>query len=161
MYGVTASLNYNYRNNYFHTLFSPFTTVDKFRLCEIIKIMVTLSIVFSYGLQFCVPSEIIWAQLEPWLRKRRLNAKYSTSMNHKGISTISKSCITDSITTMTTAISTKTLDEKKLPDGENELLEEPVDLMYYVMRAIMIIGTCTVPHFFKFIFMIMFDIFYV
>ncbi|XP_025417823.1 proton-coupled amino acid transporter-like protein pathetic [Sipha flava] len=114
-------------------------------LCEIIKMMVTLSIVFSYGLQFCVPSEIVWSHLEPWLHKRRLNSKYSTSKNDiKGIPTISKSCITDSIVTMNTAISTKsivTIDENKLPEEKMELLEEPVDGMYYIMRAIMIVGT--------------------
>ncbi|XP_050426625.1 proton-coupled amino acid transporter-like protein pathetic [Adelges cooleyi] len=38
---------------------------------ELVKIMVALSIMFSYGLQFCVPSEIMWKRLEPVLRRRR------------------------------------------------------------------------------------------
>jgi hypothetical protein len=51
---------------------------------------------------------------------------------------------------MNTAISTKsivTIDENKLPEEKMELLEEPVDGMYYIMRAIMIVGTCTVLYY--------------
>lgn len=53
---------------------------------------------------------------------------------------------------MTTAISTKTIDEKKMSEEEMELQEEPVDSMYYVMRAIMILGTCTVTYSLVFVF---------
>lgn len=108
---------------------------------EAVKIMVTLSILFSYGLQFCVPSEIIWSRLGPWLHKRKLNAKYSTSKTDKETSTVST--IAGTIVTMTTVTSTMntTINEKKQTEEENDEQEYFMSWEYYVMRAIMILGT--------------------
>lgn len=112
---------------------------------ETVKITVTLSILFSYGLQFCVPSEIVWARLRPWLRKRKWDAKYSLPATDKDTSTVAVSTIAGSIVTMTTVTSTMnhtTNDEKKQTEVE-ELDEQDnfVEWEYYVMRALMILGT--------------------
>lgn len=86
----------------YHSVICKVIHVVSNRFSETVKIMVTLSILFSYGLQFCVPSEIAWARLEPWLRKT-----INYSVDDEGI--VSKS----------------------------------VGWMYYVMRASMILVTCT------------------
>lgn len=114
--------------------------------------MVTLSILFSYGLQFCVPSEIVWARLRPWLRKRKWDAKYSLPTADKDTSTMAVSTIAGSIVTMTTVTSTMnhtTNDEKKQTEvDELDDQEKFVEWEYYVMRALMILGTCTVPYYY-------------
>ncbi|XP_060845018.1 proton-coupled amino acid transporter-like protein pathetic [Rhopalosiphum padi] len=109
---------------------------------EAVKIMVTLSILFSYGLQFCVPSEIVWSRLGPWLHKRKLDAKYCTPTTDKETSTVS--AIAGTIVTMTTVTSTmnhSTNNEKKQTEEELDEQEKFVDWEYYVMRALMILGT--------------------
>lgn len=94
--------------------------------------MVALSILFSYGLQFCVPSEIVWTRLEPWLRKRKQHA--AVVVNGIGGSN------TTTATAVTTA-SAMSVDEKKQLELELNQQEEPMDGAYYVMRAVMILGT--------------------
>lgn len=102
--------------------------------------MVALSILFSYGLQFCVPSEIVWTRLEPWLRKRRQNQTFATSNGKPAV----VCTITGINTTMATALSATnavSVDEKKQLELELGLQEKPMDGAYYVMRASMILGT--------------------
>jgi len=126
-----------------------FLVTSNYRFAETVKIMVTLSILFSYGLQFCVPSEIVWARLRPWLRRRKWDSKYSTSTTDKDTSAVAVSTIAGSIVTMTTVSSTMnhtTNDEKKQAEvDELDEQEEFVEWEYYAMRALMILGTCTVP----------------
>lgn len=104
--------------------------------------MVALSILFSYGLQFCVPSEIVWSRLEPWLRKRRNDKEYS---NNKNTAIVTVNTITGSNLSTTTGLSINTLsvDEKKQLEMETKQQEKPMDGAYYVMRALMILGTGT------------------
>lgn len=104
--------------------------------------MVALSILFSYGLQFCVPSEIVWNRLEPWLRKRKQNRLCLNGV--KPTSTIVVNSTAGSNTTTTTAATTAmSVDEKKQLELELNQQEEPMDGAYYVMRATMILGTGT------------------
>lgn len=105
--------------------------------------MVALSILFSYGLQFCVPSEIVWSRLEPWLRKRRRNNQYA---NNKDAAVVTVNTIAGSTLSTTTGLSVTTnntlsVDEKKQLEMESKLQEKPMDGAYYVMRATMILGT--------------------
>lgn len=114
------------------------------RFAESVKIMVALSILFSYGLQFCVPSEIVWTRLEPWLRKRRQNGKYSvdsktTTSCGPPVNTIAGS--TMSTATVVTTTSSASVDEKKQLELESNLQDKPMEGAYYVMRASMILGT--------------------
>lgn len=84
--------------------------------------MVALSIVFSYGLQFCVPSEIAWAWLEPRLRDRgRIPA---AAAGH----------LADGKGPPPEPAAAKS--EPPVPDTR------PVGLPYYAMRATMILITC-------------------
>jgi len=115
------------------------------RFAESVKIMVALSILFSYGLQFCVPSEIVWTRLQPWLRKRRQNGKYSsdskttTSCGGAVVNTIAGS--TMSTATAVTTTSATSVNEKKQLELESNLQDKPMDGAYYVMRGSMILGT--------------------
>lgn len=118
--------------------------VPIYRFAEAVKIMVALSILFSYGLQFCVPSEIVWTRLEPWLRNRRQNGQYS--INNKDASTVVVSTITGNNVNSTTvlsstAINNRSIDEKKQLEMELEKQAEPMLGAYYIMRASMILGT--------------------
>uniref|UniRef100_A0A2H8TVR9 Proton-coupled amino acid transporter 1 n=1 Tax=Melanaphis sacchari TaxID=742174 RepID=A0A2H8TVR9_9HEMI len=111
---------------------------------ESVKIMVALSILFSYGLQFCVPSEIVWARLEPWLLKRQQNNKYSannklTTPSTPAVNTIAGSTV--STTTAVTSTNTSSVNEKKQLEIESKKTEKPVGKAYYVMRGSMILGT--------------------
>lgn len=106
--------------------------------------MVALSILFSYGLQFCVPSEIVWSRLEPWLRKRRQHSKYGTSNKESSVAAVSTIAGNTTITgTGLSATSNMSIDEKKRLEMELEELEKPMDGAYYVMRGSMILGTGT------------------
>lgn len=109
--------------------------------------MVTMSILFSYGLQFCVPSEIAWTCLEPWLRKRRQNT-LDYDNDDKECATIA--VIGDSTTTMATDYSTSSTVAQDVNTPSETELDESVDGAYYVMRSIMILGTCTVPILFSY-----------
>lgn len=105
--------------------------------------MVALSILFSYGLQFCVPSEIVWSRLEPWLRKRRqfyTNGKPTPAP--AVVSTIAGSTMTT--TTVLSVNSSLSINEKKQLELELAHQEKSMDGAYYVMRATMILGTGTV-----------------
>jgi len=96
--------------------------------------MVALSIVFSYGLQFCVPSEIAWARLEPWLRKRRQNRKNAKcSIDDNETSTVVSSIMTIATSLPRTSVT---------HEVELKQLEKPFEYAYYVMRAVMILITC-------------------
>lgn len=107
--------------------------------------MVALSILFSYGLQFCVPSEIVWTRLEPWLRERRRQNGKSSASNGKAAAAIPVSTITGSNTNVTTMVSVTTggtgAEKKRLELEELGEREKPMDGAYYVMRATMILGT--------------------
>lgn len=122
----------------------------QYRFAETVKIMVTLSILFSYGLQFCVPSEIVWTRLEPWLRKRRLETNYPNPTTDTETSNIAVSAIAGDIVTttkVTSSMSHITNDEKKQTENKLDEQERFMDWEYYVMRALMILGTCTVPYY--------------
>lgn len=108
-----------------------------------VKIMVMLSIVFSYGLQFCVPSEIAWTHVEPWLRKRNWITRQFA--NNKKSSTLNLNTIAGSTMTQTTDISSANTDgnKEKLADKTEE--EAPILWAYYIMRSVMILITCTGP----------------
>lgn len=114
------------------------------RFAEAVKIMVALSILFSYGLQFCVPSEIVWTRLEPWLRNRRQNAikRRTEAAQVTPINTISGS--TGTTTTALSVIGNVSVNEKKQLELELSQGEESMDGAYYIMRATMILGTGTV-----------------
>lgn len=45
-------------------------------LSETVKVMVALSILFTYGLQFCVPSEIMWKRIAPHVSSMYENTAY-------------------------------------------------------------------------------------
>lgn len=106
--------------------------------------MVALSILFSYGLQFCVPSEIVWSRLEPWLRKRRqFSANGKPASGTGPVSTIAGS--TTTTTTAMSVTSNMSISEKKQLELELAHQQKPMDAAYYVMRAIMILGTGTTP----------------
>ncbi|VVC37497.1 Amino acid transporter, transmembrane domain [Cinara cedri] len=110
---------------------------------ETVKIMIMLSIVFSYGLQFCVPSEIAWTHVEPWLRKRNWIAKHF--IDNRKSSTLNLSTVVSSTVTTTTDVSltnTKPVNKEESPKIVKE--EEPIqfiDRAYYIMRSIMILIT--------------------
>lgn len=112
----------------------------RYRFAEAVKIMVALSILFSYGLQFCVPSEIVWTRLEPWLRKRKQNNMYLNG--DKTSSTVIANVIAGGNTTNVMSV-----DEKKQLELELNQQEAPMDGAYYMMRAVMILGTGTYIHF--------------
>lgn len=106
--------------------------------------MVALSILFSYGLQFCVPSEIVWVRLEPWLQKRKQNDKYSTDGKFTTSSTPTVTTIAGSTMSTATAVTTTSapsVDEKKQLEIESNQQDKPITGEYYVMRAAMILGT--------------------
>lgn len=101
------------------------------RFAEAVKIMVALSILFSYGLQFCVPSEIVWLRLEP--RLRRLTWFNQGIIDNK-----------QSIGTLTTGMALSATDEKKRLEQEEIARSRStarLDAAYYVMRGSMILGT--------------------
>lgn len=105
--------------------------------------MVALSILFSYGLQFCVPSEIVWSRLEPWLRKRKqFYANGKPTSTPAVVSTIAGSTMTT--TTVVSVNSSLSINEKKQLELELAHQEKSIDAAYYVMRATMILGTGTV-----------------
>ncbi|KAK7582198.1 hypothetical protein V9T40_013643 [Parthenolecanium corni] len=45
-------------------------------LSEIVKLLVALSILFTYGLQFCVPTEIVWDQIKHKFNSKNDNIAY-------------------------------------------------------------------------------------
>lgn len=47
-----------------------------FRLAQSIKVLVALSILFTYGLQFSVPSEIVWKKISPKINEAHHNIGY-------------------------------------------------------------------------------------
>ncbi|CAH1732867.1 proton-coupled amino acid transporter-like protein pathetic [Aphis gossypii] len=111
---------------------------------ESVKIMVALSILFSYGLQFCVPSEIVWVRLEPWLQKRKQNDKYSADGKFTTSSTPTVTTIAGSTMSTATAVTTTSapsVDEKKQLEIESNQQVKPITGEYYIMRAAMILGT--------------------
>lgn len=98
--------------------------------------MVALSILFSYGLQFSAPSEIMWTHLEPWLHKLKRNTKFTTGNDEQSAVVDVKSISAAANATAGPAKQLKTeLEERETVSG-----------MYYVMRASMILGTCTCPY---------------
>lgn len=101
------------------------------RFAESVKIMVALSILFSYGLQFCVPSEIMWTWLEPWLRKRTQNIVH-TSSNDKEPS---------GVAVVSTDATTVCVEEMMQLELETKVQENPIHRAYYFMRGSMILGT--------------------
>lgn len=94
--------------------------------------MVALSIIFSYGLQFCVPSEIAWNCLEPWLRKLRQNSMSSSNINDTSI--VVEETVVGSTVPITTASS--------MTEMQSIQLDKFMDWAYYVIRATMILITC-------------------
>lgn len=107
--------------------------------------MVALSILFSYGLQFSAPSEIMWTHLEPWLHKLKHNTKFSINDEQAtvvDVKTISSGCTNATAGFVTTTSSTIAAGEKKQMKVELKKREN-VSGMYYVMRASMILSTCT------------------
>lgn len=121
-------------------------TIKSYRFAEIVKVMVALSILFTYGLQFCVPSEIVWSHLEPWLRQRRAkNAKRQNS-NVDAVNILAGSSMNS------THSSTETISEERLLEKLRS--EEPMTGAYYTMRALMILGTGRVIFFFYFVFLV-------
>jgi len=107
--------------------------------------MVALSILFSYGLQFCVPSEIVWTRLEPWLRDRNQNA---VKRRGQVAQVTPVNTISGSIGTTTTALSVVTntsVNEKKQLELELAHGQKPMTGAYYIMRGSMILGTGTFP----------------
>lgn len=105
--------------------------------------MVALSILFSYGLQFCVPSEIVWTRLEPWLRDRSQNAakRRGQVAQVTPVNTISGS--TGTTTTALSVVANASVDEKKQLELELAHGQKSMNCAYYVMRASMILGTGT------------------
>lgn len=104
--------------------------------------MVALSILFSYGLQFCVPSEIVWTHLEPWLHKRRQkikNVKEQETSNLAAPNTFVSSSVN------ATTENFKTISEERL--FEKLQSEKAMTGAYYTMRVLMILGTGTILYF--------------
>lgn len=50
--------------------------VCDFRLAQSVKVLVALSILFTYGLQFLVPSEIVWKKISPKINEAHHNIGY-------------------------------------------------------------------------------------
>lgn len=102
--------------------------------------MVALSILFSYGLQFCVPSEILWSHLEPWLRLRREKAKNAKEQQTSSV-TAADTLAGSSLNEPPAECTSEAISEERLLRRLRS--EEPMTGAYYVMRALMILGTGT------------------
>ncbi|VVC37496.1 Amino acid transporter, transmembrane domain [Cinara cedri] len=102
---------------------------------EIVKVMVALSILFSYGLQFCVPSEIVWSHLEPWLRQRKQKANNATEQT----SNVATTSTFAGSSTNANPRTSETISEERLLEKLRS--EEPMTGAYYTMRILMILGT--------------------